>query len=185
MKKKTLASLSLIILFSVTLSSITNQKESVYKETITVANQTKAYEGQLAPNFKLKTLEGKTLKLSNFRGQTVLLNFWASWCPPCKSEIPDLNEFYLEHKMENIVILSVNMTYAEKSVQKVQAFQNMYKIKFPIMLDESSDIAELYGIRTIPTSYLIDENGIIQKRIIGPLQKERIEILLGRMKEQS
>ena len=83
-----------------------------------------------------------------------------------------------------MVVVSVNMTYAEKNVQSVKAFQDMYKVKFPILLDQTSRIAELYGIRTIPTSYLINENGIIQKRIIGPLHKDGLKILLESDKKE-
>ena len=171
------------MLFTISLPA-TNLKESIYQEAVTVTNLPKAKEGHSAPNFKLKTLDGDISELSDYRGQKILLNFWASWCPPCKSEIPDLNDFVLESQKEKMVVVSVNMTYAEKNVQSVKAFQDMYKVKFPILLDQTSRIAELYGIRTIPTSYLINENGIIQKRIIGPLHKDGLKILLESDKKE-
>lgn len=156
----------------------TNPKEPLSEESITVTTQSGIKEGQLAPDFELKTADGQIARLSDFRGQKILLNFWASWCPPCKSEIPDLNEFYKEHKKENVTVLSINMTYAEESKQAVHTFRDMYKINYPILLDQSGNIAKLYRIITIPTSYFIDANGIIRKRIIGPLQKENIENLI-------
>ena len=181
MKKKTFVILILLTLLTVGLPSTINHKEVINKESITAAYQPGFIEGKDAPNFKLESLNGRMYKLSDFRGQTILLNFWASWCPPCKTEIPDLNEFFLEHKKEKIVVLSVNMTYAEKSIQNVKAFQNMYKIRFPVLLDQFNEMADLYGIKTIPTSFLIDATGKIQKRIIGPLQKDRIELLLDKI----
>ena len=178
MKKTTKTRLSLLMLITIALILTTHHNEFRSDDSIPITAQTAYNEGQLAPNFKLKTLDGQTLQLSDYRGQKILLNFWASWCPPCKSETPDLNEFYIEHKKENMIVLSVNMTYAEKNNQSVQAFQDTYKIKYPVLLDQTGDIAELYGILTIPTSYLIDSTGTIQKRIIGPLQKENIEQLM-------
>ena len=178
MKKRTLASLSLLILLTIALPTTTHQKALQSQESLPVTTRTGFSEGQFAPNFTLKTMDGQIFKLSDYRGQRILLNFWASWCPPCKSEIPDLNDFYIENKQEKIMVLSVNMTHAEKNTKSIQAFQDMYKIKYPVLLDQSGDIANLYGILTIPTSYLINSNGIIQKRIIGPLQKETIKTLI-------
>jgi len=178
LKNKTIAILAPFFLFIFLFIYTQTQKESITEETIPVLTQTGIKEGQSAPDFELKTQDGKSIKLSDYRGQKVLLNFWASWCPPCKKEIPDLNEFYSEHKMEKITILSVNMTYSEKNKQTIQAFQDMYKIRYPVVLDQTGTIAGLYKIITIPTSYFIDSNGIIQKRIIGPLQKETIKNLM-------
>ncbi|WP_139891337.1 peroxiredoxin [Bacillus sp. D386] len=178
MKNKTIAILAPFFLFIFLFIYTQTQKESITEETIPVLTQTGIKEGQSAPDFELKTQDGKSIKLSDYRGQKVLLNFWASWCPPCKKEIPDLNEFYGEHSMEKITVLSVNMTYSEKNKQIIQAFQDMYKIRYPVLLDQTGTIAGLYKIITIPTSYFIDSNGIIQKRIIGPLQKETIKNLM-------
>jgi peroxiredoxin len=178
LKNKTIAILAPFFLFIILFIYTQTQKEPIAEEAIPVLTQTGIKEGQSAPDFELKTQDGKTIKLSDYRGQKVLLNFWASWCPPCKLEIPDLNEFYSEHKMEKITVLSVNMTYSEKNKQTVQAFQDMYKIRYPVLLDQAGSIEKLYKIITIPTSYFIDSNGIIQKRIIGPLQKETIVNLM-------
>ena len=84
----------------------------------------------------------------------------------------------MENKNKNVTILSINMTYAEKNEKTLSSFLDMYRVNYPILLDESGDIAELYGIITIPTTYFIDSNGFIQKRIIGPVQKPEIEGLI-------
>ncbi len=178
LKRKQLAFLPPLLLLIGFSIYFTNHKEPVPKESITVTKQTGIKEGQFAPDFELKTVNGHLVRLSDYRGQKILLNFWASWCPPCKSEIPDLKDFYTEHKKENMIVLSINMTYAEKNEQSVHAFQDMYKINYPILLDKSGNTAKLYGIMTIPTSYFIDSKGLIRKRTIGPLQKENIENLI-------
>jgi peroxiredoxin len=178
LKRKQLAFLPPLLLLIGFSIYFTNHKGPISEESITVTKQTGINEGQFAPDFELKTADGHIVRLSDYRGQKILLNFWASWCPPCKSEIPDLNEFHKVHKKENVTVLSINMTYAEKSEQSVHTFQDMYKINYPILLDESGNIAKLYGIMTIPSSYFIDANGLIHKRIIGPLRKENIENLI-------
>ena len=178
MKKKPMLFLSLLILCMFTFALPSNKKEPATDNSMTVTAQTGIDEGQLAPNFKLKSINGQIVQLSDYRGQKVVLNFWASWCPPCKVEIPVLNEYYMENKNKNITILSINMTYAEKNKKTLSSFLDMYRVNYPILLDESGDIAELYGIITIPTTYFIDSNGFIQKRIIGPVQKPEIEGLI-------
>ena len=178
MKKKPMLFLSLLILFIFTFTLPANKKEPATDDTITVTAQTGTNKGQLAPNFKLKTMDGHTVQLSDYRGQKLILNFWASWCPPCKVEIPDLNAYYMENKNKNITILSINMTHAEKNDKTLRSFLNMYKVNYPILLDRSGDIADLYGIITIPTTYFIDSKGFIQNRMIGPIQKTEIEGLL-------
>lgn len=122
--------------------------------------------GNIAPDFELTTLDGDEVSLSDFRGQRVLLNFWATWCPPCRAEMPDIEEFYLNH---DVVVLAVNLTDAEPNVQQVQDFVDEYYLSFPILLDETVSVATMYEIQPIPTSYLIDSNGVIQNKAFGPL----------------
>lgn len=134
-------------------------------------------EGNHAPDFQLATLDGKVIKLSNQKGKKVLLNFWASWCPPCKAEMPDMEKFY-QNNHQNVKILAVNLTTAEKNRNNVTKFVKDYGLTFPILLDEKGKIGDMYQAFTIPTTYVIDSNGIIQKKIIGPLNQEMMEKLI-------
>lgn len=91
--------------------------------------------GQQAPNIQLTTLDGKPFQLSDYRGKKVILNFWATWCPPCKAEMPDMQKFYEEHRNEGIEIVAVNLTSAEKNQEDIQTFIEEYDIGFTIPLD--------------------------------------------------
>jgi peroxiredoxin len=136
-------------------------------------------EGEKAPDFQLQTLSGKDIKLSDMAGKKVILNFWATWCPPCKAEMPHIQEFYQEQKKNNVVVLSVNETTAEKDPNNVGTFINDYGLTFPVLLDGSGAVGQTYQAFTIPTSYIIDTKGIIQKKIVGPMDKEMMTELIN------
>jgi len=123
-------------------------------------------KGDMAPDFELQTLDGETVKLSDFRGEKVLLNFWATWCPPCRSEMPDMQKFHEEY---DATILAVNLTETEASKENVQAFLDEYGVTFTVLTDEDSEIATLYNASALPTSYLINSKGEVHNIAIGPL----------------
>ncbi|OZU88618.1 alkyl hydroperoxide reductase [Virgibacillus indicus] len=125
--------------------------------------------GDMAPDFQLQTLAGETVKLSDYLGQRVIANFWATWCPPCRAEMPDMEKF---HQAKDVVILAVNLTETEPNAQQVQNFVNEFNLTFPILLDEEIEVATNYGIRPIPTSFMIDSNGIIQYKAFGAINYE-------------
>lgn len=152
------------------------------EEITTVDRKIGISEGQLAPDFTLKTTSGEEMKLSSFKGKKVILNFWASWCPPCKAEMPHMQEFYEENKESNVELLSVNLTTAEKKSSDVVKFVEEYELTFPVMLDEQGDIGQIYQAYAIPTSYLIDSKGIIRKKIVGPMDKEMMNKLINSVK---
>ncbi|ASK64033.1 alkyl hydroperoxide reductase [Virgibacillus phasianinus] len=150
------------------------------KSEATTADPTVGLEmGNIAPDFQLQTLAGKTVKLSDYRGQRVMVNFWATWCPPCRAEMPDMEKFY---QNEDIVILAINLTQTEKSLQQVQDFVNEFQVTFPILLDKQIEVATNYGIRPIPTSFMIDPNGIIQFKAFGAMSYERMVQEFEKMK---
>jgi thiol-disulfide isomerase/thioredoxin len=126
-------------------------------------------EGNIAPNFTLETLDGDEMALTDFRGQKVFVNFWATWCPPCQAEMPHMQELYEEHDVE---ILAINLTETEPNVEQVDRFRNDFELTFPILLDHDVSIAELYQIQPIPSSYFIDTNGRIHSVALGALTKE-------------
>lgn len=131
-------------------------------------------EGNLAPNFTLPTLEGDKLTLSEYRGQKIILNMWASWCPPCIAEMPDMQEFYTNHQTDGIEILAINMTESEKNIENVSKFIEDFSLTFPIVLDEKSQVADLYQVTTIPTTYILDSKGRIEQKIIGPITYDKM-----------
>ncbi|MDR7071227.1 TlpA disulfide reductase family protein [Fictibacillus barbaricus] len=126
-------------------------------------------QGSKAPDFTLKTLEGKQISLKDYRGKKVILNFWATWCPPCKGEIPEMQRFYKENHEKNVEILAVNLAFTETKPQKIKDFVRDYGMTFPIPLDEKNTINKQFRAVSIPTSYFIDEKGIITNRHVGPM----------------
>lgn len=130
-----------------------------------VQGETGLLTGQQAPNIQLTTLDGKPFQLSDYRGKKVILNFWATWCPPCKAEMPDMQKFYEEHRE----IVAVNLTSAEKNKEDIQKFMEEYGIGFTIPLDQTGAVAQQFEVYSIPTSYLIDKKGIIGQRVMGPM----------------
>ncbi|MFF2481246.1 TlpA disulfide reductase family protein [Paenibacillus sp. NPDC058071] len=139
-------------------------------------------QGNVAPDFELKTLDGEVVKLSDFRGKRVIVNMWATWCPPCRAEMPDMQKFYDTYKDDRVAVLAVNMTESEKSVGQVPSFLDEYGITFPVILDEKSEVANLYQVRSLPTSYMIDSDGVIQQKIIGPMNNEMMTKMVLKMR---
>ena len=137
-------------------------------------------QGKPAPNFKLNTLEGKTVQLSDYKGKKIILNFWASWCAPCKTEMPVMEDFFQKNK-NDIVLLSVNLTNEDQSKKAVKQFANNLNLTFPIPLDEKGEVSDLYQVITIPTTYFIDTEGLLQQKVIGPLNKELLTQLVNEM----
>ena len=125
--------------------------------------------GDMAPDFDLTTLDGESIKLSEFQGQRVMLNFWATWCPPCRAEMPDMQKFY-ENK--EVVILAVNLVETERNKENVENFIEEFGITFPVPLDTDTKVGNLYRIQPIPTSYMIDSDGRIQYKAFGALNYE-------------
>ena len=123
-------------------------------------------EGFLAPDFTLETMGGSMITLSALRGQPVLVNLWASWCIPCRSEMPSLERIYKEYADKGFTILAVNTTYQD-SPTNVAAFVQEYGLSFPILLDRDHTVSDQYQLLALPSSFLIDQDGIIQEKIIG------------------
>ncbi|MFC1943643.1 peroxiredoxin family protein [Chloroflexota bacterium] len=120
--------------------------------------------GSLAPDFQLSNLEGQSISLSDFRGSPVLINLWATWCPSCRDEMPYLQQIYDEWSGKGLVLLAIDMG---ESPSTVKEFMQSYNLSFPVLLDTNQDVALEYNIRYIPTTFLIDEDGIIQVVKVG------------------
>lgn len=126
-------------------------------------------KGELAPDFELELISGEKVKLSDFRGEKVMLNFWATWCPPCRAEMPDMQKL---HENKDVTILAVDLLGQESGRDKVEEFLEDYQITFNVLLDEDLTVAETYGIQPIPTTYMIDTKGVIQNMAFGALNYE-------------
>lgn len=148
-------------------------------EDIPGAKLSSLREGAEAPDFELNTLDGETIKLSDYRGKKVILNFWATWCPPCKAEMPHMQNFYEDYNDQGVEILAVNLTNMDKGEEEVQKFVDEYGLTFPIPMDEEGFAGTTYQAFTIPTSYILDENGVITKKIVGPMDENMMKDLTG------
>jgi len=117
-------------------------------------------------DFTLPLLDGTKVTLSQFKGKVVFLNFWATWCGPCRSEMPSMEAVYQQLKDKGFEILAVNLG---ESKDKVSGFMNEYKLTFPSVLDERQIAGSQYNIRAIPTTYIIDRRGLIVARLVGSI----------------
>ena len=138
--------------------------------------------GFAAPDFTLKTPNGEEYTLSELKGNAVLVNLWATWCPPCRAEMPAIEKIYQEYKDQGLVVLAVDMTYQDDPAN-VAPFVQKYGLTFPILLEETGNVGVLYQLRSLPSSYFINRAGIIQEVVIGgpmseALLRTRIEQIL-------
>ena len=126
-----------------------------------------------APDFNLKDQYGVVHSLENYKGKVIFLNFWATWCPPCKKEMPDIENIYKEYgeNKKNVVILGVN---SEKE-NEVKKFLKDKGYTFPTVIDENSEVMRKYFIQAFPTSFVIDKEGNVYGYVMGGLTKEQIK----------
>ncbi len=139
-------------------------------------------QGFLAPDFELKTPTGENVKLADLRGQAVLVNLWATWCPPCRAEMQTIEKVYRDYKDQGFTVLAVNMTHQDNPLAVVP-FTEKLRLTFPILLDETGMVANAYQLQSLPSSYFIRRDGIINEVVIGgpmseALLRTRIEDIL-------
>ncbi len=139
--------------------------------------------GFLAPDFTLQTASGEAISLSELRGKAVLLNVWASWCGPCRAEMPAMQRIYEEYAGQGLVVLAVNAT-DQDSAAAALAFASELGLTFPIVFDTDGGVGRQYAVRALPSSYFIRPDGVIEEVIIGgpmaeALLRIRVENLLG------
>ncbi|MFF5398481.1 TlpA disulfide reductase family protein [Peribacillus butanolivorans] len=170
MLKKIIASVVLLSLFTIAIVQAMDNKPNKNAENDSLGG---LKIGAAAPDFSLKTLDGKQVNLSDYKGKKVMLNFWATWCPPCKKEMPDMQK-YSQQAGDDVVILAVNID----PENDVQAFVEDNGITFTIPLDSQSaknPVNERYKILSIPTTYFIDSKGIIRNKVISAMQLKDME----------
>lgn len=137
-------------------------------------------QGSIAPDFELENVDGKKMGLSDYKGKKVIINFWSTWCPPCKAEMPYIENFYEKNKDKNVVVLAVNLANLEKNKNNIQQFIKEHNITFPVLLDYNGNVANLYQNITIPTTFIIDTTGRVDQKIVGPMQKGSLETLISK-----
>jgi peroxiredoxin len=123
-------------------------------------------EGFLAPDFTLQDAQGQNVRLSDLRGSPVLVNLWASWCAPCKEEMPAMQKVYETYAPQGFTILAVNTTFQDQK-ESALAFSQSRGLTFPILFDLDGDVSSKYMVRAMPTSFFIDSQGIVQRMVIG------------------
>lgn len=140
------------------------------------------HPGFIAPDFDLNTLAGESIRLSDLRGTAVLINLWATWCPPCRAEMQTIEGLYNEYKSEGFTVLAVNMTYQDDP-SAIMPFVRKQGLTFPILLDETGGMSADYELRSLPSSFFVDRTGVIREVVIGgpmaeALLRTRIENIL-------
>lgn len=170
--------LILILVLAVSINILSSDRTEVknssdIKNVLTVKD-----EGDKAPNFALKSVDGKTVKLSDYKGKIVIIDFWATWCPPCRRGIPDLISIQKEFK-KDVVVIGVSLD-AEKTIKDVPGFIKDYGINYPIVYGDDKITIDYGGIRSIPTSFVIDKKGNVVDSHIGLVDKN---VFVSKIKE--
>ena len=140
--------------------------------------------GLNAPAFTLDTLSGESTALADHAGKVVIINMWATWCGPCRAEMPALQAFYDEHRDQGLEILAVNNTVNDGEAS-VQDFVDEFDLTFPILLDHDGDVTRQYQVRSLPATFVIDRSGVVRSVIFGgPIDKATLETEVGVLLEE-
>jgi peroxiredoxin len=135
--------------------------------------------GSKAPDFVLTDMQGHKHRLSDYRGHGVFLNFWGTWCPPCKQEMPYINNQYHQFKDKGVEVLAVDI---QESPLAVNEFISRYNLDFPIMIDTDKEVMTTYGIDPLPATFLIDKNGNVVKYYTGSLSENMVREFMEKIK---
>ncbi len=178
---------SKLILFSITFAVLliacnSSQKKSSNNKARTASastNDSTENEFKEAPDFTLETMEGNAFTISDYKEKVVVLNFWATWCAPCRKEIPDFMELHDEMKDDGVIFAGVSLD--EEGWEKVRPYANDMEINYPIMVDNGS-VAQQYGpIRSIPTTFILNKKGEVEYVAPGMLTKEKLQPILQKL----
>lgn len=158
--KKIIGSLLLLILIGVAFYGVLNQQDTPVEEAV---------KGNEAIDFTLKDPDGKEISLSDYKGKKVFLNFWATWCNPCKKEMPEMEKIHQTYP--DTVVLAVNID----SEKDIKGFMKNLDLTFPTVLDIDGEVNKKYNVVSIPTSFFINEKGVIEKKVVGLLEYKQME----------
>ena len=179
--RETLA--ALLVLVTLALAVLLLRDVAVPQRTVSVVGaEAAALASEGAPDFTLESLDGNPVRLSDLKGQVVLINFWATWCPPCVREMPRLVRVSEAYRDQGLVVLGINTTYQDDRA-KVAQFARDQRISYPVLLDVTGEVGQLYPARLLPTTYLIDRDGRIVHTKVGEVDEatltEQIRALLA------
>lgn len=128
-----------------------------------------------ASDFSLKDLTGKKVELKQFKGKLIFLNFWATWCSPCKEEMPGLEALYQQFKEKNFILLTISVDY--EGLKPVQEFINKRHYTFPVLIDPKCEVLDLFQVKGIPTTIIIDKKGRLVGKAVGPRDWKSPEVI--------
>jgi peroxiredoxin len=173
MLKRKVFFLSLLSIFIISTLSFSSEikKEDLFSK----AGIQPIKGGKKAPNFCLEDLKGKKSELKHFKGKVVFLNFWATWCGPCKEEMPSMEALHHQFKEKGFVFLTISVDYA--GVKPVKEFIEKHHYTFPVLIDPKGKTLDLFGVKGIPTTFLIDPKGILIGKAIGPKDWQKPEVI--------
>ena len=132
--------------------------------------------GKVAPDFYLPDLEENDVRLSDFRGKVVFLNFWATWCKPCREEMPSMEVLYRNFKQDGLVVLAVSIDRVTTK-QEIPPFVKSLSLTFPVLIDSWGQTDKRYKLMGVPETYIIDQQGILREKVIGPRDWTRLDNL--------
>lgn len=151
----------LILLVNLSISAEGGEEEFYSKMKINPIKGNKK-----TPDFSLKDLNGKEVEIKQFKGKVVFLNFWATWCGPCKEEMPGMEILHKQFKEKNFVLLTISVDY--EGIKPVREFMSKQQYTFPVLLDPQGETLDLFEVKGIPTTFLIDKKGMMIGKAIGP-----------------
>ncbi|MEK6655930.1 MAG: TlpA disulfide reductase family protein [Nitrospirota bacterium] len=136
------------------------------KKEIQLAAASVPQTGQQAPDFTLKDATGKGITLSSYKGRVVMINFWATWCPPCRQEMPSMEMLFQEYNKKGFEILAISSDSQGEKI--VKPFMEFYELSFTALMDTDGKVHSVYAVTAIPTTYIVDKKGAIAQKIMGP-----------------
>ncbi|MDM5333261.1 thiol-disulfide oxidoreductase ResA [Ureibacillus composti] len=175
-KKKKRTILRSVILVVLVAAIVYTVYSSATKDKVEVLQ-----EGAEAPNFELVDLNGETHRLSDYEGQGVFLNFWGTWCEPCKKEMPAMDRQYAAYKDQGVHVLAVNIAQSDFEVQN---FVDTYRLSFPVVIDKTKSVMTAYNINPLPTTMLISPEGKVEKIITGEMTEKQIASFMESIKPE-
>jgi cytochrome c biogenesis protein CcmG/thiol:disulfide interchange protein DsbE len=162
--------LIIVLVLAVSISVLSSDKNEIKTYNNSKTNILNSKDDDKAPNFALKSVKGKTVKLSDYKGKIVIIDFWATWCPPCRKGIPDLVAIQKEFK-KSVVVIGISLD-GDKTIKDVPDFVKNYKINYPVVYGNDQVTIDYGGIRSIPTSFIVDKKGNVVDSHIGLVDKD-------------